>query len=435
MTEQSTPLRHALTRPVRLVLLGIVLSSVGSGMTLSLLVVYLSQVRGIATAIAGLVLSWMALVGLAMAPIGGTFIDRFGPRRVLVVALIVEAVGVAMYALVRDAPAAFGVATITALGGALIWPAQGTLMAQLSGEESRQRVFGVQFMLLNLGLGIGGLIAASLVDVTRPQTFVTLYVVDAASYLIYIVLLAFVRGGGPVVALQSDPEEAADGYREVLGDRRLRRLVLGCFVLVTFGYGSMDGGLPLYITTVTGLPVSRIGIVFAVNTFVIVAFQWLSLRFAEGRSRVGLLATVGVMWAVSWLVMGGSALASGGVALAALCVGMLVFALAETLWAPVQPALLNALAPDHLRGRYNATSSWAWNVGGAIGPALAGLLIGASLGGLWIGIVAAGALIGSLAVLTVRPLLTAAEDGRGLAALRPEDGGDLLEADMGGSTA
>ena len=38
--------------------------------------------------------------------------------------------------------------------------------------------------------------------------------------------------------------------------------------------------------------------------------------------------------------------------------------------------MVNDLAPDHLRGRYNAVTSFAWQGASVVGPAVAGLLIG-----------------------------------------------------------
>jgi MFS family permease len=358
----------------------------------------------------------MALLGLAISPLAGTLIDRVGARQVLMVALMIEAVGVALYATVTTVPQAFAVATVSAIGGAAIWPAQSSLVAHLTDEAGRQRAFGVQFMLLNLGLGIGGLVGATIVSIQRPETFVTLYLIDAATYLLYIGVLLFVRAPRPsaeVTAVESAATAVeASGYRAVVSDRRLRRVALTGIILVTFGYGSMEGGLAVYMTQVAGLPVSDIGIVFAVNTGVIVAVQWWVIKRTEGRSRSALLATVGLLWAVSWAVMGSSALLAAGLALAALCVGMAVFALAETLWSPVYPALLNQLAPDHLRGRYNAVGSWGWSIAGAIGPAVAGGLIGAGHGTAWVVLLVVGCLGGALLARALRGMLTEAQDGR-----------------------
>ena len=48
--------------------------------------------------------------------------------------------------------------------------------------------------------------------------------------------------------------------------------------------------------------------------------------------------------------------------------------------APSIPALVNHLAPEHLRGRYNAMHSLSFNSGFFVGPAIAGVLLGAGAG-------------------------------------------------------
>ena len=53
-----------------------------------------------------------------------------------------------------------------------------------------------------------------------------------------------------------------------------------------------------------------------------------------------------------------------------------VFALGETLLQPTIPALVNDLAPDHLRGRYNALSSAAFQLAAIIAPPISGALVG-----------------------------------------------------------
>jgi MFS family permease len=85
---------------------------------------------------------------------------------------------------------------------------------------------------------------------------------------------------------------------------------------------------------------------------------------------------------------------------------------------PVMPALTNALATDELRGRYNAMSSMIFGISGVIGPVSAGPLIGAAHGRLWVAVVVGGCLTASVLALSLRRLLTAAQDGRAAAPLR-----------------
>lgn len=402
----------------RRILLGNSLSAIGSGLTMPLLIVYLGEIRGLGLTIGGLVVAYMAVVSLVVFPVVGWASDRQGPKPVLMAGLLVEAVGVALLGAVASVPSAFLVGTIVALGSAMAWPAQSALLGRVTTQENRQRVFGIQFMLLNLGLGVGGIVSALVVSETDPQTFVWLYLADATAYLAYFAVLLTLPGVGvgriaeaPLEAGGgSDPRRA--GMREVLADRILRRVLVLAVVLLMSGYGALEVGIPVFITVINGFDVSWVGVSFAVNTLTIVAAQLLVLRLIKGRSRSYLMLAVALTWAMSWILMGSSLLAGPTVALAFVLVASGVFALGETLWAPVAPSLVNDLAPEHLRGRYNSSMSLVWSLSSIIGPGIAGLMLGAGLEVAWILVLVAGCTAAAVMALGLRRVLSAQLDGR-----------------------
>ncbi len=63
---------------------------------------------------------------------------------------------------------------------------------------------------------------------------------------------------------------------------------------------------------------------------------------------------------------------------------------------PTMPAIVNDLASDHTRGRYNATTALAFQLGAIAAPVSAGLMLDHGLGGAFIGTLLAG-----LAVMVV----------------------------------
>ena len=402
----------------RRILLGNGLSAVGSGLTMPLLIVYLGEIRGLGLTIGGLVVAYMAVVSLVVFPLVGWASDRQGPKPVLMAGLVVESVGVALLGAVASVPSAFLVGTVVALGSAMAWPAQSALLGRVTTQENRQRVFGIQFMLLNLGLGVGGIVSALVVSETDPQTFVWLYLADATAYLAYFAVLLTLPGvgvgrvsGGPLEeGGGSDPRPA--GMREVLADRILRRVLLLAVVLLMSGYGALEVGVPIFITVINGFSVSWVGVSFAVNTFTIVAAQLLVLRIIRGRSRSLLILTVAGTWAISWILMGSSLLAHPTLALVLVLVASGIFALGETLWAPVAPSLVNDLAPEHLRGRYNSSMSLVWSLSSIIGPGIAGLMLGAGLEVAWILVLLAGCTVAAVMAVGLRRVLTAQLDGR-----------------------
>ena len=406
----SPPAPPRLPAAARRLLTGTALSALGNGLVLPFLVVYLHDVRGMSTAVAGLVVAWQAVIGFAIAPLSGALVDRVGPRRVVVVSPLIMACGAAGYALVQVPWQAFATATVLAVGGAAMWPAVSTLMARIVPEEQRQRAFGLQFMLLNLGIGLGGLISGLAVDTSRPITFERLYLVDGLTFLLYGLIVSTLRDvGGP---LPTTEEHEQGGYRDVLRDRAMLRLSAVALVLLASGYGALELGYPAFVTQVLHVAPRVVAFGFVANTLAIVLGQMFAIRLIQGRSRSRVLATVGVLWAVSWGVLGLAVpISTQAVVVTLVLAAPVVFALGETIFQPVMPALVNELAPEHLRGRYNAMSSLVWNVAGVVGPAIAGLLLGAHLGGLWIAVVAGGCLVAGAAALRLRRTLTPAQDG------------------------
>ncbi len=395
----------------RRLLLATFCGSLGTGLVLPFLVVYLAQVRGMSTTVGGLVLAWTALLGFGLTPVGGWFIDHIGPRPVMIFGLSVEALSSACWAFVREPWQAFGVASLLALAGAGLWSAASTLLSRSVAEDQRQRVFGVNFLLLNLGIGVGGLVSGLIVDVARPITFEFLYLANAVLILIGLSVIVTLRGvGGPI---PPEPGAAPDGgYREVLRDRALVRLVTVSVVMLTCGYGAIEIGYPVFATTEAGLSPKLVAFGYVGNTVAIVLGQMYVLRLIAGRSRSRLMASVGLIWAAAWLLLGLAVPLEGSAAVAVALACPVVFALGETIWQPVVPSIVNDLAPEQLRGRYNAIGSLSWSIAGTLGPAMTGILLGAGLAGAWVGIVVGGCLLAGLAALRLRSVLSPAEDGR-----------------------
>jgi MFS family permease len=398
---------------VRRVLAGNFLSQVGSGLTFAILVVYLGEVRGLGTALAGIVIAYTSVVALLLTPLSGTIVDRYGPRPVLIGGLVVNSVGVALLPLVTSAVSAFAIATVYTVGTSFMWGPQSALLGRLTPPEQRQRVFGIQFLLLNLGLGLGGIVSAAIVDTSDPSTFTRLYLLDALSYLVYVAVLAPMRGvgvgpGGTV----GGADVPQGGYREVLADRILVRVALLGLVLATCGYGAFQIALPVFVTEIGGMSVSWVAIAYTVNTLVIVALQLSVLKRMAGRSRTRMLLVVAVLWGLTWVILGVSGLLPGTLVIVGACLSSAVFALGEMLWAPVAPALVNDLAPDHLRGRYNSVQGLVWGVAGSLGPAVTGILLGGGHIAWWVLLVTGGCLAAGVMSVRLGRHLTPALDGR-----------------------
>ena len=397
---------------VKRLFVGIALSALGSGLTMPFLYVYLAEVRGIPTATVGLLFAFMGLLGFVGSPIGGTLIDRFGPRPVMIVGLTAEAIGVASLSLVQNAWHALAVATFITLGTVGLYPAATAMLTRLVPEDRRQQVYGFQFMLMNAGLGVGGVVSAVLVRTSDPSSFERLYLLDALSYVAYIaVVVSLPRGTGAMTRAEEREEGPQPGWSTVLRDRTLLRVVLISIVVITFGYAQFEAGFAAYTVDVAGIPAHYLGWAFGANTAAIVLGQLVALRLIKGRRRSRMLALCAAIWSVSWAIIALSDAVDGWTSVLLVVVGLGVFGLGETLWAPLAPAIVNDLATEELRGRYNALQGMTWTVAMIVGPALAGLLIGNDLAHVWVACTIGGTAVGAVLLLRLRRHLTPAQDG------------------------
>jgi MFS family permease len=398
---------------VKRLFVGIAFSALGSGLTMPFLYVYLAEMRGISTSTVGLLFAWMGLLGFVGSPLGGTLIDRFGPRPVMIVGLTAEAIGVASLALVQNTWHAFLVSSFITLGTVGLYPASTAMLTRLVPEEAREKVYGFQFMLLNAGLGVGGVVSGLMISTSDVTSFQRLYLVDALSYVVYIaVILSLPRGTGAMARREAEEEIGPQpGWREVLRDRTLVRVVAMSVVVVTFGYAQFEAGFAAYTVDVAGVPAKSLGWAFGANTAAIVLGQLVTLRLIKGRRRTSMLALCAAIWSLSWAVIASSDAVDGATSVLLVVVGLGLFGLGETLWAPVAPAIINDLATEELRGRYNALQGMTWTVAMIVGPALAGLLIGNGLAHVWVACTVGGTAVGALLFLNLRRHLTDAQDG------------------------
>jgi MFS family permease len=389
-----------LSPDVRRLVLGNTLSAIGTGFTLPFLLIYFTKVRGFTVPTAGFLIAMLGLVGLLSVAPMGSLSDRVGPWRVLLFALACEGLGTAGLALVTRPWHAVVVICVLGVGSAAVWPSQAALIAALVPSAQRPRVYAVQFTLLNLGIGIGGAVSGLLVDVHHAGSFQLVYVLDACSYVLFAVILTTIRHvDRPPPPAGS--EDGVAGYRDVARDRVFLRVCALTLLLSVAGYGQVAAGFPAFVSDVAGVSTRAIGFAFASNTAVIVVAQLFVQRRLQGHRRTRALAGLAGVWAVSWLVIGSAALLGGrALPAAAVIVGLGLFGLGETLWAPTGSALVNDIAPPHLRGRYNALSSVTWQMSAVIGPVVAGALLGAGLPTVYI--LALVALLGGVAAYAIR---------------------------------
>ena len=368
----------------RKIIFGICLNAVGGGMTLSLLLVYLHDMRGFTNTFGGLLLAYGSLVSIIASTPMGALVDRIGPKKVMIGGLLLNSAAAFSLSQVQTHFQAVIVITGLNIAGQAIWPSQSVILTRVTPERDRPKIFGFNFMLLNLGLGLGGLLSSLIIQRGDLLSFQIMYWVDAGTFLLYLLIVLTLRGEHVNKYIPKENEPKTGSYRDLFEIKPLMFLGIAGIILFTFGYGTIQAGIPVFATQFLGLSPKWLGIIFGVNTLSIVIFQPLVMRVIDKYSKYAALIAVGLVWALSWVFVGIAPylpLFASGIALS---LSQFIFAVGEMIQAPTIPTLANELAPEHIRGRANSWMSLQWSVSGVLGPAITGLMLGADLATAWI---------------------------------------------------
>lgn len=398
-------LNPPLPSSVRTLQAGALINALGNGLAYPFLFIYLHNVRGIDLATAGLIVGTSSAVGLVAGPIIGSLIDRIGGRVTLAGSLWLMAVGFAGYAIVEHPWQGFLASAIAGIGNGGFWPSQSSLIAGLTPADQRHQAFAMQRVMMNLGIGLGGLAGGLIATTSNPTSFTILFLGDAATFLVYSVFLLRV----PAPARTPRPEgRERGGYGEVVRNRIFMAVVALNFVFIAAGMAQLET-LPVYAKNEAGVTERGIGVLFFLNTLVIVLAQLPMARLLEGHRRMRTLALLGVVWAVALLLVPIAGVAvSGWWAASLLGLTFAIIAVGECLHGTVQAPLVTDLADHSLIGRYMAASAFSWGVGFALGPAVGGVVLNHWPHLLWPAAAAVCLVAGAAALLLERSLPDAA---------------------------
>jgi MFS family permease len=229
-------------------------------------------------------------------------------------------------------------------------------------------------------------VAGALVQVITAPMAVA---VDAASFVASVISLLLIRAPEPDPArhpanTSSIWSELREGLGVVLGNPLLRSIA-GCTATSNLFGNAIQAVYVLYVTRELGLAPAVIGLIFAVSgpgaLLGAILAGWCSRRFGLGTTIIGSIVVTGLANVLIPLARGPVVLVT-----ALLMVSAFVGGLGNPVYNINQVSLRQAITPDHLQGRMNASMRFiVW------GTIPIGALLGGTLGqafGLWPTIVA-----------------------------------------------
>src|SRR5881275_632817 len=174
--------RTGLPRPVLILQAGNALNYFGYGLILPFEIIYLHQIRGFSTSIAGLVLAATQGTAAIAAPPTGALLDRYSAKAIVVAGSLASALGYAGFAYVDRPWQAFACSIAGGAGFGAAGTANRTLVVRLVSPEQRAAAFALNRVAGNFGIGAGATVGGFIVAAAQQlSTFQLLYFFDAVT--------------------------------------------------------------------------------------------------------------------------------------------------------------------------------------------------------------------------------------------------------------
>ncbi len=374
-------------------------------MVLPFLVLYLTRELGFSAPGAGVVLGVYGVGSIIVAPIAGRLTDRVGPLPIMRISLLGTGLLLLVYPFVSSYWAILALTLAWALVSEGFRPANLSMVADVVPPEQLKSAYALIRLAINVGMSVGPAAAGFIASVS----FSWIFVVDAVTTLAAAAVLIAMpftsgKGVGPHPHTESGSGPA---FRPIVFDDRRMLLFLSSLFLVALVFFQHEGALPLFLVEDLHLSPAFYGMLFTINTLLIVFIEVplnaATMHWTHSR---------GLALGATFFALGSGALAfaRGPVAVIA---AIVIWTFGEMLLFPQASAYVAEIAPPQRRGQYMGAYSLAFSFAFAVAP-WAGTSGFAHFGSriLWLGVFAVGALSAGLMLLVTTERSTEAAKTR-----------------------
>ncbi len=331
-------------------------------MVLPFLTLYLTSQQGFSVREAGGVLSLYGVGAIGGAYMGGWLSDRVGSFTTQLLSMSLSAGGLIALSAIHSP---HGIVAMVILLSVLVEssrPANAAALTELSPPSLHVRVFGLRRLGTNLGMSIGPAVGGVLV----AYSYLWLFFVEASISLLAAGLLWILFHNIRPSHHIPRPQHLDPARVETLPVSPWRDgvflAVAGLVALLATVLCQLFGAYPLTLNQEYHLPAYTIGLVFTLNTLVIVVFQMPIVHAVE---RFDTLRVVGVG---AFLLCAGFGLLPLASSMGPIGVTVLIWTLGEMLTMPLVEGFVARRSPIEGRGQYMGVFSAAFSLAFVLAP-------------------------------------------------------------------
>ncbi|RPH24780.1 MFS transporter [Buttiauxella warmboldiae] len=350
---------------ISVLLLSSLLLTVGRGLTLPFMTIYLARQYAMPLKDIGIALTVALTAGVVFSLWFGILADKFDKKLYMLLSIIIFLAGFVAIPLVNSA-------VLVVLFYSLINCAYSVFATVLKGYFSdvleihqKPKVFSLNYTCANIGWTVGPPIGTLAVLYSTNLPF---WLSGLTAIVPFIMIARYVQRV-PFSLAYSGSGVALSG-RQMFKDKALLYFTLSSF-LGSLVFGSYAACLSQYALAISDSELAQkvVGVVLPVNAIVVVMFQYLvgkRIRPDNIKKLMG-YGTLFFIAGLAGFMISDSNLWLWGISAA-------VFTLGELIFAPGEYMLVDNIAPAGLKASYFSAQQLGW-LGGACNPLLTGLML------------------------------------------------------------
>lgn len=378
-------------RRVWLLMVGRLLSQVGTGFVLFYAAVFFVNEVGLSPAAVGFGIGSESITGVVGRVVGGSLSDspRWGRRKILLISAAISVIADLVLAISYDFPTFLIGNLLMGLGMGLYWPSAEAAVADLTNPSNRNEAYALNRLSDSVGMGLGVVIGGWIIAATGAYR--ALFILDGVSFTVFFAVV-FVLISETLDRNQAETQ-VLQGWGIARRDRPLLTFIAANILFTTY-LSLINSTLPLYLTRfVSATPAQTfsppvLSTLFAWYIGLCVLCQLPTVRLLNHLKNTHILMLSAGLWIISFGLVWNMGNANGAYSLWA-GGALAVMALATVSYTPAASSLVIGLAPNALRGVYLSINSLCWAGGYFLGPTMGGWAMGesrASANGFWIGV-------------------------------------------------
>lgn len=357
-----------------------IISAVGFSVTMPYMSLYLNNVLHIPMSLVGGILMTAQIIGAVVGLYGGEISDRFGRKFIMVRSLAARFLLFTLIGIIigkwHNGYVIFVFLLLNSILFSFYIPASQAYVADLTRENQRLKAYGLLRMGGNLGWALGPALGGLLATIDYAYLF---FVTAFCMLIATLVLQIFCKESGDfrkrndesTLPNHTNNKKIAVDLREifsVLKDRKFlsfTMISLAIFIV----WGQLVSPLSIYSVNRIGITKSQLGILFSINGFMVVIFQYFITHLIPEKKELQALWVGSLIYGIGYLTLGFAQNFSF------LIFTMVIITIPEMVITPSSQSYASRIARSENRGRYLAFYNLSQTFGWALGPLLGGILL------------------------------------------------------------